>query len=425
MGILVVGAGQAGMQLAVSLREGGYEGDVTIVGQEAYLPYQRPPLSKAFLSGDSDFESLEFRTPEFYVGKNITIITGEQVVDAAFSEESRDGDAGTATTDAGRTLTFDRLALAPGSTPRKLPLPGAELDGVLYLRDLDDALALKARWTDASNVVVIGGGFIGLEVAAAARKAGKTVTVLEALDRLIARAVSPVTSEFYRQAHERRGTSVRLGIRLERFVGGGTGDGSHVTGVELAADADGTVETIPADIVMVGIGVIARGDLASKLGLETINGAIVVNEFAETSDPRVVAAGDAVLLPHPLGGANQVRLESVQNAVDQAKVAASTLLGKREAYRAVPWFWSDQADLKLQIAGLSTGFDTTVVRGSQDDEHFSVLYYRDSQLIAIDAINDPADYMAVRRALGAGSNIPAELAADSAVPLKTLIVAGS
>jgi 3-phenylpropionate/trans-cinnamate dioxygenase ferredoxin reductase subunit len=419
-GILIVGAGQAGMQMAVSLRDGGYEGEVTIVGQEAYLPYQRPPLSKAFLSGDSDFESLEFRTPEFYAGKNITIITGEQVVDAAF------GDAGgTATTDSGRTLTFDRLALAPGSTPRQLPLPGADLDGVLYLRDLDDALALKARWADAKSVVVIGGGFIGLEVAAAARKAGKTVTVLEALDRLIARAVSPVTSEFYRQAHERRGTSVRLNVTLERFVGGDDQVGPRVTGVELAADADGNVEMIPADIVMVGIGVIARGDLAAKLGLETINGAIVVNEFAETSDPRVVAAGDAVLLPHPLGGASQVRLESVQNAVDQAKVAASTLLGKREAYRAVPWFWSDQADLKLQIAGLSTGFDTTVVRGSQDDEHFSVLYYRDSQLIAIDAINDPSDYMAVRRALGAGSNIPAELAADSAVPLKTLIVAGS
>lgn len=416
MSILIVGAGQAGMQLAVSLREGGYEGDVTIVGQEAYLPYQRPPLSKAFLSGDSDFESLEFRTPAFYSGKNITVITGEQVVDASF-----DGPSGTATTDAGRTLAFDRLALAPGSTPRRLPLPGAELDGVLYLRDLDDALALKARWSEAANVVVIGGGFIGLEVAAAARKAGKTVTVLEAIDRLIARAVSPITSEFYRQAHERRGTSVRLGVKLQRF----TGDGTRVTGVELAVDETGNVETVPADIVMVGIGVIARGDLAEKLGLETVNGAIVVNEFAETSDPRVVAAGDAVLLPHPLGGESQVRLESVQNAVDQAKVAAATLLGKRDAYRAVPWFWSDQADLKLQIAGLSTGFDQTVVRGSLDDEHFSVLYYRDHRLIAIDAVNDPSDYMAVRRALGAGANIPAELAADSTVPLKTLVVAGA
>lgn len=405
--ILIVGAGQAGMQIAVSLREADFAGDITIIGEESYAPYQRPPLSKAFLSEDADEESLEFRNAKFYADNSITLITGEKIVSAEFTETG-----GVATSAAGQTYDFNKLALAPGSTPRKLPLEGADLDGVLYLRDLDDAKALRARWSAAQNVVVVGGGFIGLEVAAAARKAGKTVTVLEAADRLMARAVSPITSEFYRQAHERRGTSVQLAAQLSKFVGAA----SKVTGVELV---DGTV--IPAEIVMVGIGVIARGEVAQSLGLETANGAIVVNEFAETSNPLVVAAGDAVLLPYPLGGDSQVRLESVQNAVDQAKVAAATLLGNREAYHAVPWFWSDQADLKLQIAGLSTGYDQTVLRGNQNDEHFSVLYYRESQLIAVDAVNDVPDYMAVRRALAAGANIPAELAADSATALKTII----
>jgi len=236
---------------------------------------------------------------------------------------------------------------------------------------------------------------------------------LEAADRLIARAVSTETSEFFRQAHERRGTSVRLGAQLSHFVG----EGDHVTGVQLA---DG--EVIPADIVLVGIGVIARGELAEQLGLEVINGAIVVDEFARTSDHRVVAAGDAVLLPHPLGGGTQVRLESVQNAVDQSRIAAASLMGKSEPYHAVPWFWSDQADLKLQIAGLSTGYDQTVVRGNPDDEKFSVLYYRAGRLIAIDTVNDAPDYMAVRRALGDGQTIDPVTAADTSVKLKTLVI---
>jgi 3-phenylpropionate/trans-cinnamate dioxygenase ferredoxin reductase subunit len=194
--------------------------------------------------------------------------------------------------------------------------------------------------------------------------------------------------------------------------------------VELAGVGSAVGENIPADIVMVGIGVIARSALADKLALETINGAIVVNEYAETSNPRVVAAGDAVALPHPLGHDGQVRLESVQNAVDQAKVAAKTLIGERHAYRAVPWFWSDQGDLKLQIAGLSAGFDQIVERGSQEAEKFSVLYYREGRIIAVDAVNDPVDYVAVRRALDAGAEIPADLAADSSIALKTLITGG-
>lgn len=406
--VLIVGAGQAGMQIAVSLRDNGFDGRIELVGEEPHGPYQRPPLSKAFLHGSADIETLELRSPSFYVDNKIVMVPDEKVVSVDLS-----GERGLAVTDTGREIHFDKLALATGSTPRRLPIEGAELDGVLYLRGIADALELKKRWDAAASVVVIGGGFIGLEVAAGARMDGKQVTVLEAMDRLIARAVSPETSEFYRAAHERRGTSVRLGATITRLVG----EGGKVTGVELDSG-----EVVPADIVMVGIGVIARGELAEQLGLETVNGAIVVNEFAETSDPRVIAAGDAVLLPHPLGGDSQVRLESVQNAVDQAKTAAKTLAGGREPYRAVPWFWSDQADLKLQIAGLSTGYDQTVVRGTPDDESFSVLYYRDDRLIAIDSVNAVSDYMAVRKALGSGSTIPAELAHNLETPLKTLVV---
>lgn len=405
--VLIVGAGQAGMQVAVSLRELDFKGEITIVGEEPYAPYQRPPLSKAFLAGDADIESLEFRSPDFYTANNITVVTGEKIIDVSIADGK-----GVAHGSNGRGHNFDRLVIAPGSTPRRLTMDGSELDGVLYLRSIADAQALKSRWAEAKNVVVVGGGFIGLEVAAQATKAGKRATVLEAADRLIARAVSPLTSEYLRAAHERRGTSVRLSASIEAFEG----SNGKVSGVRLA---DG--EVIPADIILVGIGVVARGELAEMIGLETLNGAIVVNEYAETSNPQVLAAGDAVLLPHPLGHGTQVRLESVQNAVDQAKVVASTIAGERQPYHAVPWFWSDQADIKLQIAGLSTGFDQTVLRGNPDHDKFSVLYYREGKLLAIDAVNDPSDYMAVRRALGAGAQIDPIAAADPTVALKNLI----
>ncbi|MDQ2697442.1 MAG: FAD-dependent oxidoreductase [Actinomycetota bacterium] len=406
--VLIVGAGQAGLQIAVSLREGGFDGRVTIVGTESYTPYQRPPLSKTFLHGEADVESLELRSAAFYEEHRIDLVCGETVTAIEF-----DGTTGRATTDTGRVIGFDALALATGSEPRRLSIEGAELDGVLSLRDIDDAVELKRRWDAARNVVVIGGGFIGLEVAAGATKDGKRAVVLEALDRLIARAVSPEMSEFLRSAHERRGTTVRLGVRIVRLVG----EQGRVIGVELD---DG--EVIPADVVMVGIGVVPRVHLAEMLGLECINGAVVVDEYARTSRPGIVAAGDSVLLPHPLGSGVQVRLESVQNAVDQARIAASTLLGELMPYTSVPWFWSDQADLKLQIAGLSTGYDSTVVRGDPDSEQFSVLYFRDDRLIAIDTVNHVHDYLAAKRALAAGQTVSALAAADASVALKTLVV---
>jgi len=406
-GILIIGAGQSGMQIADTLREEGFDGAITLVGDESIPPYQRPPLSKAYLYGDADEESLQFRNEKFYADNRIELVLGDAIVGVELGKEG-----GAATTASGRQLKFDRMALAPGSVPRKLDIPGSNLDGVLYMRSIADARALKSRWSDAESVVVIGGGFIGLEVAAVARKAGKKVTVLEGADRMMARAVCPITSEFFKAAHERRGADIVLNARIDHFEG----DGTRVTGVALQ---DGSV--IAADIVMVGIGVLARTEVANLLGLELANGAILVDEFAQTSNPLIVAAGDAVMLPNPTGAEGLVRLESVQNAVDQAKTAAKTLIGKREVYRALPWFWSDQADLKLQIAGLSTGYDQTVLRGNPDQDAFSVLYYKNGRLLAIDCVNQVSDFMAAKRCLTSGQTIDPIAAADSSVALKTLI----
>lgn len=410
-GTLVVGASQAGLQLAVSLRELGDRAPITLVGAEVHPPYQRPPLSKEYLSGASDPAGLAFRTPAFYANAGIELVCGERVTDLTLPG----GGTGVATTAGGRELPYTRLALTVGARPRRLTVPGADLAGVCYLRDLDDAALLRARLTGASQVVVVGGGFIGLEAAAVARASGATVTVIEAAERLIARAVAPVVSEFYRQAHERRGTSVLLSVGVAGF----SGDGGRVSGVLL-----GDGRKLPADLVVVGVGVVPRTELAEQLSLEC-DGGIVVDAYARTSAPSVVAAGDCTVLPHPVTGKGRVRLESVQNAVAQAGVAAATLLGRLEASTAVPWFWSNQGDLKLQIAGLAAGYDSCVVRGKPDSEHFSVLYYRGETLLAVDAVNNPVDYMVVRKALTQGVNLPADLAGDASTPLKTLLTAGA
>jgi 3-phenylpropionate/trans-cinnamate dioxygenase ferredoxin reductase subunit len=408
-GTLIVGASQAGVQLAVSLRERGDTAPITLVGEESYPPYQRPPLSKEFLSSAVDHDSLAFRTAAFYADSGIELVCGERVTELRLTGATGPG-SGVAGTATGRELGFDRLALTVGASPRRLDLPGADLAGISYLRDLDDATELRTRMASASRIVVVGGGFIGLEAAAVARAQGKTVTVVEAADRLIARAVAPVVSEFYRQAHERRGAEVLLSTGVAGF----TGRAGQVTGVRLA---DG--RELPADLVMVGVGVIPRTELAEQIGLRC-DGGIVVDAYARTSEPSVVAAGDCTVLPHPMTGEGWVRLESVQNAVTQAGVAASTLMGETVENRTVPWFWSNQGELRLQIAGLSAGFDHYVVRGDPDSEKFSVLYYAGGDLLAVDAVNNPVDYMVVRKALSQGVTIPADLAADAATPLKAL-----
>jgi 3-phenylpropionate/trans-cinnamate dioxygenase ferredoxin reductase subunit len=406
---LIVGASQAGLQLAVSLRDAGETGPITLIGEEPHAPYQRPPLSKAYLQGSTELEQLWLRAPEVLAGNDISLVTGERIDTVELDDG---GPSGLARTRSGRVLTFDRLALTVGARPRRLDAPGADLDGVTYLRTADDATLLRDLQSDARSVVVIGGGFIGLEAAAVARAQGKSVTVVEAADRLIGRALAPVVSEFYRAAHARRGVDVRVGARVTQL----SGDDNRVQAVELS---DGS--WIPADLVIVGIGVVPRSQLAKQLQLD-YDGGIVVDRFARTSNPTVVAAGDCTVQPNPLTGRGSVRLESVQNAISQAKTAAATLMGRSEPNDAVPWFWSDQYNLKLQIAGLSTGHDQYVVRGDIDGEAFSVLYYRDGALLAVDSVNAARDYMAVRKALTQGSTISAEAAADSAMALKELIV---
>ena len=407
----MVGASLAGLQLAVSLRALGDTAPILLVGAEAHAPYERPPLSKEYLSGKGGPDGLALRTPAFYADQGIELVRGERVAHLV----RPDGAAGTAATTSGRRLRFDRLALTVGARTRTLVVPGADLAGVCSLRDLDDADRLRSALAGASQVVVVGGGFIGLEAAAVARFRGAAVTVVEAADRLMTRAVAPLVSEFYRQAHERRGTAVLLSVG----VAGVHGSEGRVTGVLLT---DGRL--LPADLVIVGIGVVPRTELAEQLGL-SCDGGIVVDAFARTSDPSVVAAGDCTVQPHPLTGEGRIRLESVQNAIAQGSVAAATLLGRPQASTAVPWFWSNQGDLRLQTAGLATGYDSYVVRGEPDTERFSVLYYRGDQLLAVDAINQPADYLVVRKALTTGVNLPADLVGEAATPLKALLTVGA
>lgn len=403
-GTLIIGAGQAGLQLAASLRELGDNEPITIVGAETHAPYQRPPLSKAFLAGSASEQDLALRDAEFFAANAISTFFGECVTALALSEADRS--VGKALTSIGRTVAFDRLAFAVGGTPRRLRVSGAELEGIHYLRTIDDAVALRDDLNDAGHVVVVGGGFVGLEIAAASTAKGKRVTVLEAQDRLMARAVAPEMSQFYAAAHTRRGARIELNAAVIGFQGD-----TRIAGVKLA---DGRI--VPADVVVVGIGLIPRTELAKPLGLSTDLG-IEVDEYGRTRIPGIVAAGDCAASSHPLHG--RIRLESVPNAIAQAKTAAAALMGIAPTAQSLPWFWSDQADLKLQMAGLSMGYDRVVLRGAPESERFSALYYRDGQLASIESVNAPGDYMAARRILETGGNIPMDAARDLAVPLKT------
>ncbi|MDP9981027.1 3-phenylpropionate/trans-cinnamate dioxygenase ferredoxin reductase subunit [Pseudarthrobacter oxydans] len=413
-GLLIVGASQSGVQLAVSLRALGFDEHITLLGDEDHRPYQRPALSKEFLQGTVESESLIFRSNEYWAEHNVELVKGEYIVRI---EKEADG-SGVAHAASGKQFPFKRLALTVGARARKLEIEGGDLDGVLYLRNADDALALKARVGDAQDVVVIGGGFIGLEAASSLQKMGKNVTVLEFGPRLVGRAVGEETAEYFLQAHRTRGLDIRLNTSAKRFTTAGTADNrTAVAAVELQ---DGTV--LPAQIVLVGIGVIPNTQLAEQLGLTVDNG-IVVDRFALASDGTTVAIGDCANMPNPVPGSEpgeRIRLESVNNAIEHAKVAAYSLTGRREEYAGIPWFWSNQADLKLQIAGLCNGYDRTVLRRDEQRGKFSVLYYRQGQVIAADCVNAPLDFMAVKNALAKGQNIPANAAADPATPLKTI-----
>lgn len=402
--IVVVGAGQAGLQLVESLRKGGYDGPLTLLGDERHPPYQRPPLSKKYLAGDFADERLYFRPREHYAKLDVTLRLDTRVV-------AIDREAQRVLLADGSAQAYDGLALTTGARVRPLPVPGGDLPGVCYLRGLDDAQALKARLAQARKVVVIGGGFIGLEVAATARDHGCEVHVVEALDRLMARVLPPQLSDFFAELHRARGVRLHLGMGVAAIVDAGPG-----FRVQLADGA-----ALDADLVVAGIGVVPNQELAEAAGL-CCQGGILVDEFARTSDPRIVAAGDCTQHRNLRYPATH-RLESVQNAVDQAKVAAASLRGEPLPYAELPWFWSDQYDVKLQMAGLSAGHDAQVLRGAPSSAGFSVYYFGSGRLVAVDSINRPADHMLARRLLAAEVVVTPEQAGDPAFDLKSLLAA--
>jgi len=402
--VLVIGASHAGVHLAASLREKGHTGSLTLVGAEPHLPYHRPPLSKAYLSGTPMAEPVALRPESFYDAKNITLLRGERV-------DKIDLAAGVAVTSAGVDLGFDHLALATGARARRLKLPGDDLDGLIYLRNLDNARRLLRRLDSVRRVVVVGGGFIGLEAAAVLRERHINVTLVEAGDRLMARSVSQEMSDYVLDVHRARGTRILLGTGVTAFEGT---DGD-LTSVTLA---DGS--SVPADLVVIGIGVTPRTELAEQIGLTVDNG-IIVDCHARTDDPRVVAVGDVTVVPHPLEPGTRLRLESVQNATDQAAAAATSILGQDPSPVSVPWFWSDQFDLKLQMAGASSKYDDIVIRGSVAKGRFTVLCYRGDRLVAGECVNSGADFGALRRALAGGISFRRDHAADESITLKALL----
>jgi 3-phenylpropionate/trans-cinnamate dioxygenase ferredoxin reductase subunit len=402
-GVVIVGAGQAGYQAAEALRNQGYDKPITLIGEEPYLPYQRPPLSKAYLLGKADAERIRFRNQEHYDKQSIDVKLRQQVTDLNV-------EAKTVLLSDGSTLDYDDLILATGARVRQIPVPGADLDGVVYLKTLDDTNDIQQRLEQANRVVVIGAGFIGLEFAAVARSLGKEVTVIEAMDRVMARVVSPTISEFFTSKHQSNGVDIQTNAQVAEIQGV---DGK-VTGVKTANG-----DLFNADLVLVGIGVIANTELAEQAGLVCDNG-IVVDGHGRTGNGHIYACGDCVSYEHPFAGA-RIRLESVQNASDQARIVAANIVGQDKLYDTVPWFWSDQYDLKLQIVGLSAGCDQTVVRGDQSTEKFSVYYFRQGELRAIDSINHPADHVLGRKLLAASVGVTPEQAADTEFNLKDLL----
>jgi 3-phenylpropionate/trans-cinnamate dioxygenase ferredoxin reductase subunit len=389
--VVVVGAGHAGVQVADSLRTRGFRGEVTILGEETSLPYQRPPLSKDYLAEGATPAPLPLRGERFFAENRIALRTGVQAI--AVDRARR-----TVSLDDGQVLPYTALVLATGSRTRPLPVPGGELAGVHELRTLTDAENLRRALTAARSVVVVGAGFIGLEFAAAARKRGVDVTVLEAADRPMGRALSPVMSDHFIGAHRHMGTDLRLGESLAALTGR---DGS----VAAAVGASGT--EYAADLVLFGVGVLPHDDLARTAGLAVDNG-IVVDEHLRTADTAVYAVGDCT----------RGRLESVQNATDQARHVAEMILGGSSAYSALPWFWSNQGPLRLQIAGVGRPGDTTIVCGDVTGGRFSILCFRDGRLRAVESLNRPADHIAARRLLAAGHGPTPEQAADPTFSLK-------
>jgi 3-phenylpropionate/trans-cinnamate dioxygenase ferredoxin reductase subunit len=377
---LVIGASHAGAQLAASLRQDGWSGEIVLIGEEPTVPYQRPPLSKAYLAGKTTLDEITIRSSDFYSKQRIQLLNAHV--------EAIDRSAGHIVMSTGDTLTYDKLALCTGARPRQLRVPGAELAGVHYLRTAADVEKIRTSATPGRRVVIVGGGYIGLETAASLRALDLDVTVLEATTRVLERVTAPDVSTFFERIHREEGIDIRTCAKVAALVGD-----DCVREVLLS-----TGESIPADLVIVGIGVEPRTELADAAGLVVDNG-IVIDDHARTEDPDIVAAGDCT--SHDIARyGRRIRMESVSSAGEQAKVAASTVCGKSRKIEALPWFWSDQYDLKLQIAGLNTGYDEVVLSGDPTrDRDFSCFYLRGGELLAADCINRPRDFMFSKRAI--------------------------
>jgi 3-phenylpropionate/trans-cinnamate dioxygenase ferredoxin reductase component len=399
---VIIGAGQAGSELASELRVAGYAGRIVLIGEEPLVPYRRPPLSKAFLSGEVEEESLHIKSREAYAKQNIELRLGVRV-------EAIDRAARTVILAGGERLAYTKLALTTGGRPRRLNLPGADSSNVHYVRTVEDIRRLREQFLPGRRLVIIGGGYIGLEVAAVGIKKGLQVSLVEALPRLLARVTGVALSEYYTQVHRGHGVDIRLGAGVQALEGGNR--------IEAVVLQDGS--RIAADLVIVGIGMIPNTELAERIGLAVDNG-IVVDLYAQTEDPDIVAAGDCT--NHYNGFCERrLRLESVPNATEQARVAAASICGRRIPHNSTPWFWSDQYNLKLQMAGLSQDHQQVAVRGSMAANSFIVFYLRDEVVIAVDSVNRPADFMAGKKLVTGRVRAEASALADERVPLKSLL----
>jgi 3-phenylpropionate/trans-cinnamate dioxygenase ferredoxin reductase subunit len=399
-GVVVIGAGQAGASLVAKLRDEGYQGAITLVGDEPVPPYQRPPLSKKYLLGEMSAERLYLRPERYYSDARIDLRLGTRVTGI--------DRAGRAVMLGDKRLQYEHLVLATGSVPRRLPSAiGGDLDGVHVVRTLSDVDRMSPGFDPGARLLIVGGGYIGLEAAAVAASRGMTVTLVEMADRILGRVAAPETAAYFRALHQRHGVDIREGVGLERLTGDGQG---RVRGARLG---DGT--EMEVDMVVVGVGILPDTRLAESAGLEIDNG-IAVDAQGRTSDPAIWAVGDCASFPHE--GA-RLRLESVPNAIDMAECVAGNILGAETAYVPKPWFWSDQYDVKLQIAGLNTGYDRIVTRDTGNATSF--WYYRGDRLLAVDAMNDPRAYMVGKRLIEAGKTADPAIVADPAADLKSLL----
>ncbi|AVT82694.1 NAD(P)/FAD-dependent oxidoreductase [Rhodopseudomonas palustris] len=401
--VLIAGAGHAGFQVAVSLRQAKYAGRIALINDEKHLPYQRPPLSKAYLKSGGDPNSLMFRPEKFFQDQAIELISDRMV--------SIDRDGRKLLLASGKAIEYGHLVLATGARNRMLDVPNASLPDVLYLRTLDESEVLRQRMPDKKHVVVIGAGFIGLEFAATARGKGLEVDVVELAPRVMARAVTPEISSYFHDRHAAAGIRMHYGVRATEIEA----DGDRVTGVALSNG-----QTLPCDLVVVGVGVIPNVEIAAAAGLSTAAG-IIVNQQLLTSDPNISAIGDCALFESVRFG-ETLRVESVQNATDQARCVAARLTGDAKAYDGYPWFWSDQGDDKLQIVGLTAGFDQVVIRGSVAERSFSAFCYKAGKLIGIESVNRAADHVFGRKILPLDKSVTPEQAADLSFDLKKATV---